>query len=166
MCTSAICVEEINTKRGYKLALFMSGMLVLSACGGADLEAGDGHKTAASGGSATINISGTEHQFSDVECFSGFNDDLMVVLQNDEIYLEVSQLQPEQNTWTVSYLSGSFGGEGNLHSKMEKAETYFTRKYDVTRNGNLIKGTAMAERGTLPRNPVDIAIDITCQKLK
>lgn len=153
-------------QKNYKPAFIVAGILILSACGASDRAGENQSKTAAAGGSADIIISGTAHHFSDVECFKGFNDDLMVVLQNDKIWLEVSQLEPQQNTWTISYHSGSFGGEGNLHSKLKKSDKYFTRKYDATRNGNVIKGTAMAERGNLPRNPVEISINITCQKLK
>lgn len=152
--------------RTFALVSTMSLGATLSACGGGgDVERGDGGKSTSEGARADIVIDGAKHHFPNVQCFEGFNKDLHVVLQNDESYFEVSQLQPSQSTWTVKYYKGSFDGEGDRMRKIDQADEYFTRKYDITRKGRKISGTAMAERGKLPRNPVDISINIMCQKL-
>ena len=130
--------------------------LSLAACSDKP-DSGDGYEATSSGGSADIIIEDVKHHFSSVECFKGFKDDLMVVLENETVHFEISQLDPSQNTWTVKY---------NIPLGNRQYDEYFTRKYAVTRNGNKITGTAMAERGKLPRDPVDISIDVTCQKMK
>jgi hypothetical protein len=151
----------------YANIVFTVSALMLTACGsGADTNEGRSHKGAADSASADIVIDGAAHHFTKVECFKGFNDDLMVVLKNNEMYLEVSQLQPEQNTWTIKYHRGSFASGGNFLQQIDQADEYFTRTYDVIRDGNKMIGTATSERGKLPRNPVDISINVACQKMK
>lgn len=142
-------------------------ILMLTACGsGSDSNEGSRNKTSEDGASADIVIDGVTHHFSKIKCFKGFNNDLMIVLKNKDMYFEVSQLQPEQNTWTVKYHRGSFASGGNFQQQIDQSDEYFTRKYNITRSGNKITGTAMAERGKPPRDPVDISINVTCQKMK
>ena len=106
--------------------------------------------------SADITIGNTNHHFSQIECSEGFTKDLFTVLKNDEIYFEVSQSNPSQGTWNVKYA---------IHLDDNKLDEYFTRQYDLNRDGNIITGSATADRGTVPKKTVDIQVNVVCPEL-
>lgn len=132
------------------VSMFLSS--ALTACSADTAE--EGARSSGGENTATVTIAGKKHEFSNPDCFSGFNNDLGTLLVNDEVHFEASQLDPAQNTWTIQY---------NIPLGDRKFEKYSTIKHDTKRSGNRITGTASAEKSKSPGSPIDISYDITCE---
>lgn len=138
------------------LVIVLLAATVVAACsdsGGVNVDAS---KSTAVVGKAEIVIHGRTHHFESVECSKGFNHSTGVVLKNNQVRVELSQLSPSDNTWDVKYFTV-------LENQLD--DEYFSREYDLRLSGGRITGTAIIERGTLPRDPVKIGVFVECQAL-